>query len=154
MGATTVTTSVSGHDEYVRHGWNGLVVDWDDLRGTARALDLLARDRRLLHFLRHNALRTATAWPSWDQQGTVMAGVLRAIRGAPAPQASAGAGALLADVRAGVQAQAVVLAERDRLRYRIAPLLALERILERRPLRWVMRPLRRAWGATRRQLGR
>jgi O-antigen biosynthesis protein len=154
MGATTVTTAVTGHDEYVRHGWNGLVVEWDDVRGTARALDLLARDRSLLHFLRHNALRTAAAWPSWEQQGAVMAGVLRAIHREPAPQAPAGARALLADVRAGVQAQAEVLAERGRLRYRIAPLLAFERIVERRPLRWVMRPLRRAWGATRRRLGR
>jgi hypothetical protein len=35
------------HEEYVEHGVNGLVVDWDDPAGTARALDLLARDRRL-----------------------------------------------------------------------------------------------------------
>ena len=46
MGATCVTTPVTGHDEYIEHGWNGLVVDWDDARGTARLLDLLARDRR------------------------------------------------------------------------------------------------------------
>ena len=45
MGATCVTTAVTGHDEYVEHGRNALVVDWDDLRGTARQLDLLARDR-------------------------------------------------------------------------------------------------------------
>jgi glycosyltransferase involved in cell wall biosynthesis len=154
MGATTVTTAVSGHDEYVSHGWNGLIVDWDDVRGTARALDLLARDGALLQFLRHNALRTAAAWPSWEQQGALMAAILRAIHREPAPPATAGAGPLLADIRAGVQSHAVVLAERDRLRYRIAPLLALERIVERRPLRWVMGPLRRAWGAARGRLGR
>jgi glycosyltransferase involved in cell wall biosynthesis len=150
MGATTVTTAVTGHDEYVRHGWNGLVVEWDDVRGTARALDLLARDRSLLHFLRHNARRTAVGWPSWEQQGMVMAAALRAIRREPA--VGAGSSVLMADAIAGVQSQAEVVAERDRLRYRIAPLLALDRVMERRPLRRVMRPLRRAWGAARRRL--
>lgn len=152
MGATTVTTPVTGHEEYVRHGWNGLVVEWDDERGTARALDLLARDRVLLHFLRHNALRTARGWPSWEQQGTVMAAALRAIH--RAPPAAGGARALVADVRAGMQAQAEIVAERGRLRYRIAPLLALERSLDHGAVRWATRPLRKAWGASRRRLRR
>jgi hypothetical protein len=130
------------------------VVEWDDARGTARALDLLGRDRLLLQFLRHNALRTAAAWPSWEQQGGVMAAVLRSVHREPAPPAGSGARALLADVRAGVQAQAAVLAERGRLRHRIAPLLALERIMERRALRWITRPARRAWGAARQRRGR
>lgn len=152
MGATTVTTPVTGHEEYVRHGWNGLVVEWDDERGTARALDLLARDRALLHLLRHNALRTARGWPSWEQQGTVMAAALRAIH--RAPPAAADARALVADVRAGMQAQAEIVAERGRLRYRIAPLLALERSLDHGAVRWATRPLRKAWGASRRRLRR
>lgn len=154
MGATTVTTAVTGHEEYVHHGWNGLVVEWDDERGTARALDLLARDRSLLHFLRHNALATASGWPSWEQQGTVMAAALRAIHRAPPPPGTASAGSLLADVRAGMQGYAEVIDERDRLRHRIAPLLAMERIAERPAVRWFMRPLRRSWGAARRRLGR
>lgn len=83
-GATCVITAVTGHDEYLQHGWNGLLVGWDDLDGTARALDLLATDRRLLHFLRSNAAATARAWPSWDQSTTMMAGALRALLRAPA----------------------------------------------------------------------
>ena len=79
-GATCVVTPVTGHEEYVEHGWNGLVTEWDDLRGTARLLDLLARDRRYLHFLRSNALATARAWPSWEQSSMFMAGALRADR--------------------------------------------------------------------------
>jgi glycosyltransferase involved in cell wall biosynthesis len=152
MGATTVTTAVTGHEEYVRHGWNGLLVEWDDVRGTARALDLLARDRSLLHFLRHNARRTAIGWPSWEQQGMVMAAALRAIH--RAPPVRSGADAIVADALAAVQTQRAVVAERDRLRYRIAPLLALERVMEHRAVRWVTRPLRRAWGATRRTVSR
>ena len=88
-GATCVVTPVTGHEEYVEHGWNGLLTDWDDLRGTARQLDLLARDRELLHFLRRNALETARAWPSWEQSSEFMAAALLAIQREPPPPSSA-----------------------------------------------------------------
>jgi O-antigen biosynthesis protein len=87
MGATCVVTPVTGHDEYVVHGENGLVVDFDDRAGTARALDLLAHDRALLHRLRCGALATARGWPSWEQQGQVMAAALQALGREPAPDA-------------------------------------------------------------------
>jgi O-antigen biosynthesis protein len=102
-GATCVVTPVTGHDEYVEHGWNGLLTDWDDLRGTARQLDLLARDRELLHFLRTNALETARAWPSWEQSSQFMAAALRAIAREPPPDATAAAARLLADLRGGLE---------------------------------------------------
>ena len=35
MGATCVVTAVTGHEEYVEHGENGLVVEWDDPAGSA-----------------------------------------------------------------------------------------------------------------------
>jgi glycosyltransferase involved in cell wall biosynthesis len=82
-GATCVVSPVTGHDEYVVHGENGLVVDWDDPAGAARALDLVARDRSLLHQLRCGALATARSWPSWEQQGQVMAAALLALRREP-----------------------------------------------------------------------
>jgi O-antigen biosynthesis protein len=91
-GTTVVTTPVTGHEEYVEHGHNGLIVDWDDPVGTAHALDLLARDRRLLHELRTNALETARRWPSWEHQGQIMAAALRAIRADPPPDPYAHAG--------------------------------------------------------------
>lgn len=97
MGATCVVTPVTGHDEYVRHGVNGLVVDWDDPRGTARALDLLARDRALLHRLRVGALATARAWPSWEQAGAFMALALRRIAAEPAPSPRVAGGRLVRD---------------------------------------------------------
>lgn len=102
-GATCVVTPVTGHEEYVEHGWNGLLTDWGDLRGTARQLDLLARDRELLHFLRINALETARAWPSWEQSSQFMAGALLAIQREPPPAAAAGAARLLADLRGGIE---------------------------------------------------
>lgn len=84
-GATAVLTPVTGHEEYVQHGWNALLAGWDDPRGTARQLDLLARDRDLLHFLRTNALRTAADWPDWDTAAARMADALRAAAEAPGP---------------------------------------------------------------------
>jgi glycosyltransferase involved in cell wall biosynthesis len=97
MGATCVVTPVTGHEEYVRHGVNGLVVDWDDPRGTARALDLLARDRALLHRLRVGALATARSWPSWEQAGAFMALALRRIAAEPPPAPRIAGGRLVRD---------------------------------------------------------
>ena len=67
LGATAVVWPVTGHDEYVEHGVNGIVAGWDDVAGTARWLDLLATDAELLGRLRRGALDTARSWPSWEQ---------------------------------------------------------------------------------------
>jgi hypothetical protein len=85
MGCTCVVNPVTGHDDYIEHLTNGLVVDWDDPLGTARSLDLLANNRRLLHDLRLGALDTARAWPSWRQASSFMALALRRIASEPAP---------------------------------------------------------------------
>ena len=103
-GATCVTTEVTGADEYIEHGVNALVVDWDDERGTARALDLLARDRRLLHRLRSNALETARTWPTWERSGDLMASALRQIHEEPVPDPYATAGRLMGDLRTHLHA--------------------------------------------------
>jgi glycosyltransferase involved in cell wall biosynthesis len=102
-GATCVVTPVTGHEEYVEHGVNGLITDWDDLLGTARQLDLLARDRELLGRLRANALETARAWPSWEQTSPLMASALEAILREPPPTTAAASARLLADLRGGLE---------------------------------------------------
>lgn len=112
-GATCVVTPVTGHEEYIVHGHNALITDWDDLGGTARQLDLLARDRRLLHFLRTNALQTARAWPDWEQASQFMAAALSAIAQAPAPSAVPAASRLAADLRGGVEIYQRRLQERE-----------------------------------------
>jgi hypothetical protein len=76
MGATAVVTPVTGHEEYIRHGHNAIVVGYDDPFGTTRALDLLGRDRSLLHTLRSNAHRTAAEWPDWRTATQSMAAAL------------------------------------------------------------------------------
>jgi glycosyltransferase involved in cell wall biosynthesis len=86
MGCTCVVNPVTGHDDYIAHLANGLVVDWDDPTGTARALDLVAKDRRLLHQLRLGALASARAWPSWRQASSFMAVALQRISSEPPPR--------------------------------------------------------------------
>ena len=161
--ATCVTTPVTGHDEYVEHGWNALVCGWDDPTGTARALDLLARDRALLHYLRTNALHTARGWPDWEQQGAMMALALRRIRSAPSPGGAGAARALASDLSAGVHLYATHLQERreyERQARAVASLRALpllrwaKRVRNRRWARALTWPLRRlAPGKLRRLLG-
>jgi O-antigen biosynthesis protein len=119
MGATCVTTEVTGHEEYVQHGINALVCDWDDPRGTARQLDLLARDRELLHRLRLGALETARTWPTWEQSGELMADALRAIHRDPPPDATGALARLMADVRSGIEEQRNIAAERNLLRWKV-----------------------------------
>ena len=111
-GATCVTTEVTGHEEYVRHGWNALVADWDDHAGTARQLDMLARDRRLLHYLRFNAVETARGWPSWRQSSQFMALALRAVHRGPAPAAVPAAARMAADLRVTLNAYSVHMQQR------------------------------------------
>jgi glycosyltransferase involved in cell wall biosynthesis len=153
-GATCVVTAVTGHEEYVEHGENGLVVEWDDPRGVSRALDLLARDHALLHRLRWGALATARGWPSWEQQGTVMAAALREIARRPELPRAAFDARLLAELRAGTERQAAVVGDRDRLRWRLAPLLAVERRFQSRGVRRLLAPLRWAWSRAGRRVRR
>jgi glycosyltransferase involved in cell wall biosynthesis len=124
-GATCVVSPVTGHDEYVEHGWNGLVTDWDDLRGTARELDLLAADRGFLHFLRMNAVETARAWPSWEQSGMFMAAALGRIRELPPPAASGRR--LAADIRAVMDAHRRILVERNEYEGELRPIWRVKR---------------------------
>ena len=126
MGATCVTTEVTGHEEFIEHGVNALICDWDDPRGTARQLDLLARDRDLLHRLRSNALETARAWPDWEQCGAEMATALRAIAEAPPPSPYAHVARLLADVRSATETQRLYLQERLELARQVQRLSQLK----------------------------
>jgi glycosyltransferase involved in cell wall biosynthesis len=119
-GATCVVSPVTGHDEYIEHGWNGLVTDWDDLRGTARELDLLAADRTYLHFLRTNAVETARAWPSWEQSGMFMAAALKRIAELPPPRGSGRR--LAADIRAAMDIHRRILVERNQLAGELRPI--------------------------------
>ena len=150
-GATCVTTEVTGHDEYVVHGWNGLITDWDDTAGTARQLDLLAGDRRFLHFLRYNAVETARGWPSWRQSSQFMALALRAILRGPEPAAAPAAARMTADLRATLDTYRIHLHERvvyarevERLQ-RLKQLPGIRHVRRLRASRKARRLLRPVW---------
>lgn len=64
-GGTAIVYAVTGHDEYLRHGENGLVVDKDDEQGVIECLRRLREEPLLLEQLCHGALATAAAWPDW-----------------------------------------------------------------------------------------
>jgi glycosyltransferase involved in cell wall biosynthesis len=164
-GATCVVTPVTGYEEYVEHGYNALLCDWEDLLGTARQLDLLARDRELLHRLRAGALKTAHSWPDWERSSQLMVAALQAIRHDPQPGSAVASARMLADLRGGLEIYHGHLRERldfarradrfDRLRTRVRRNPLLRRLLALRRYRAVRaaaRPFRPLTGRVRRVL--
>lgn len=65
-GGTALVYSVTGHDEYIRHGMNSLVVERDDEDQVVAWMQTLQNDSDLLQKLKHGALQTASQWPDWD----------------------------------------------------------------------------------------
>lgn len=137
-GATVVTTPVTGHDEYIVDGENALVTSWDDERGTARLLDLLATDRELLARLEAGALATAAQWPSSAASTAEMANVLADLAAAPDPDPGRAAAAMAGEIRATLVAAGAAEREHARLQARMA---RVERLMDRWPLRVVRRRL-------------
>jgi hypothetical protein len=105
VGATCVVWPVTGHDEVVEHGRNGVVCDFDDVAGTAHWLGLLDRDRDLLERLRRGALDTARGWPSWADASGRFATAVEGIATADAPPFDSAQ--LLADVDAAMAEQRI-----------------------------------------------
>ena len=85
VGTPCVVTPYTGHEEHVVHGRNGLVVGIDDVPGTARALDRLARDPALRARLAEGARETAHSWPSAGEAADAFGAALRRIAERPAP---------------------------------------------------------------------
>jgi len=135
-GATCVTTPVTGHDEYVIDGENALITSWDDVRGTARLLDLLAADRALLERLRSRALETARAWPSTAESTAEMAEALTAIAADASQDPTAAAAAMASAIRVMLTGAAARDREHARLQARMD---RVERIVNRGPLRLARR---------------
>jgi hypothetical protein len=65
QGGTAITTTVTGSDEYMEHGFNSLLVEPYNLRQVIRYLKLLHESRETLRKLRENALNTARRHPEW-----------------------------------------------------------------------------------------
>src|SRR3954469_5912376 len=79
VGPPSVVTPYGGHEDWLRHGVNGVPVGFDDIAGTSAWLDALARDRSLLAELGRGALDTARGWPTPEQSAEAFARALREI---------------------------------------------------------------------------
>lgn len=121
VGATCVAAETAGVDELVEHGVNGLLCEPDDGRGPTRQLELLARDRALLHRLREGALATARAWPTTGDAAAELAAALTRIAQDAPPDPAPAAAAMLADLRGTLEQHRAVLDERDTLARRLEP---------------------------------
>ncbi|MFC7474685.1 glycosyltransferase [Dankookia sp. GCM10030260] len=83
-GGTAIVYDVTGHDEYIVHDDNALVVATGDEAGVLAALHRLHSEPGLLPRLTAAAARTAAAWPDWDATSPGFATALHAIAAAPA----------------------------------------------------------------------
>jgi hypothetical protein len=79
QGGTAITYTVTGSDEYMVHGYNGLLVEPHNRRQIVRYLDLLARRPQYLDALRRNALATAREHPDWEASAAELARALAAL---------------------------------------------------------------------------
>ena len=66
-GGTAIVYEVTGHDEYIQHGVNGLIAPRDDEQRVIEYLKTLGSDRALLHRLCEGAEQTAMKWPDWAE---------------------------------------------------------------------------------------
>ncbi|TDH61042.1 glycosyltransferase [Dankookia rubra] len=82
-GGTAVVYDVTGHDEYIEHEANALVVATGDEAGVVAALHRLAQEPGLLARLTAGAARTAAEWPDWGATSPGFAAALQAIAAAP-----------------------------------------------------------------------
>ncbi|KVQ09905.1 glycosyl transferase family 1 [Burkholderia ubonensis] len=65
-GGTAVVFNVTGHDEYIADNKNSRVVSTGNLDGVVETIRTVLNDRDELARLKAGALRTARAWPSWQ----------------------------------------------------------------------------------------
>ncbi len=72
-GGTAVTYDVTGHDEYIRPGFNALVAPIGDEVKILEYLGDLLRFPELLKQLRKNAIETAAEWPDWSESSAQFA---------------------------------------------------------------------------------
>ena len=66
-GGTAIVYDVTGHDEYMSHGANSLIISTGDRDAVRAYLLALSQNPMLVNTLKHGARTTAANWPSWEQ---------------------------------------------------------------------------------------
>lgn len=70
-GGTAIVYDVSGHDEYIEHNVNGIVIKTDDEEGVVKAINNLKSNPTKLNELKAQAINTANSWNGWDTASDV-----------------------------------------------------------------------------------
>ena len=78
-GGTAVVYDVTGHDEYIQHDRNALVVRTHDEAGVVESLRRLRDDPALLARLKDGARATAADWPDWNSSSARFVECLEAL---------------------------------------------------------------------------
>ncbi len=78
-GGTAIVYDVTGHDEYLRNGINGIVVGKDCENEVVEWLGRLKEDQELLNCLKQEAIKTASEWPDWEVSSYMFDQCLKAI---------------------------------------------------------------------------
>jgi len=65
-GGTAIVYDVTGHDEYIKNEYNGIVIKTDDEKGVVSAIARLKKDKVYLDKLKTNAIKTSEEWISWE----------------------------------------------------------------------------------------
>jgi O-antigen biosynthesis protein len=64
-GGTALVFDVTGHEEYIEHGKNAVIVKTGDYSAVKQWLQYLARSPQVLQLLKEGASETARGWLSW-----------------------------------------------------------------------------------------
>lgn len=83
-GGTAIVYDVTGHDEYIRHDENAIVVKTDDERQVVAAINRIKDNSEELARLKSGAIRTAAQWPDWPEASSSFAKVVEQIVSLPA----------------------------------------------------------------------
>ncbi len=70
-GVTSITYNVTGFDEYIIDGTNGLVSFNHDNQDIINKINDLVKDSDKLSKLKDNALSTAQSWPDWNVSSSI-----------------------------------------------------------------------------------
>jgi O-antigen biosynthesis protein len=65
-GCVPVVSKVTGYDEYIKDGYNALVIEMGDTEGAKKAIQKLIDNPKLMESLKKNGKKTASEW-TWER---------------------------------------------------------------------------------------
>lgn len=84
-GGTAIVYDVTGHDQYMRHEQNGLIIRSGDEAAVVAGIRGLDADRDRLRRLQAGARATADAWPDWARSSARFAEAVLELAGRATP---------------------------------------------------------------------